>query len=192
MSLPFSRSPFVVVIYTLESLMPPVRCPQCTKKFKDQTTLLKHMNQPISSCLTHFQELINIADTLQKGAQTADHQLVEENYEPLYSMDTTEDIFSAPPFCSPQAPPRNTETVQYPFKIKKHPTASKIFGHGNTFMDQFDSDNFASARCQGYLYYPFASRDEWELASFLLCSQMSLANIDRFLKLSIVSYTLSS
>ena len=166
--------------------MPSVRCPRCAKKFKDQPTLLKHMNQPVSSCLTHFQELIDIANTLQPAS---DHGTSQS----LYFMDTTEDAPPADPVHStfnPEAPPpRNTgtQTTENPFRIKKHPTAGKTFGRGNTFMDHFDNDGFASARSQGYLYYPFAGRDEWELASFLLRSQMSLANIDRFLKLRLVS-----
>ncbi|KAF9040949.1 hypothetical protein BJ165DRAFT_1327183, partial [Panaeolus papilionaceus] len=35
-------------------------------------------------------------------------------------------------------------------------------------------------------YYPFLTRDEWELASFLLQSGMSLAKIDQFLKLELL------
>src|SRR5271156_5560474 len=103
-------------IFIIHTIMPSVRCPRCIKRFKDQATLLKHMNQPISSCLTHFQELLNIADTLQtKAAQPTDgrSQLGEEL---LYFMDTTEDPFSAPPadsvhssFSPSEAPPaRNT------------------------------------------------------------------------------------
>jgi hypothetical protein len=179
--------------------MAPVRCPRCIKRFKDQATLLKHMNQPISSCLTHFQELLDIANTLQTKATTpaqlTDHQLGEE---PLSFMDTTDDPFSAPladsvhaSFSPSEAPRRNTKTVQNPLRIEKHPTAGQVFGRGETFMDKFDNDDHASARSNGFLYYPFASRHEWELASFLLRSSMSLADIDCFLRLQLVSFTLS-
>jgi len=37
------------------------------------------------------------------------------------------------------------------------------------------------------LYYPFASQDEWDLASFLLHSNLSMASIDKFLNLGMVS-----
>ena len=40
-----------------------------------------------------------------------------------------------------------------------------------------------------HLYYPFAARDEWELVSFLLHSHLSMAAMDHFLKLKLVSYT---
>ncbi|KAF8800937.1 hypothetical protein BYT27DRAFT_7227077 [Phlegmacium glaucopus] len=39
---------------------------------------------------------------------------------------------------------------------------------------------------KGHLYYPFTLRDEWELASFLLCSRLSMAAVDHFLKLKLV------
>jgi hypothetical protein len=57
-------------------------------------------------------------------------------------------------------------------------------------MDKFAKDQFAEARNQGLLYYPFATRDGWELASFLLWSNLSMNVIDHFLKLKLVSYPL--
>lgn len=59
---------------------------------------------------------------------------------------------------------------------------------GTTFMDEFDKDPHASERIQN-LYYPFVSRDEWELASYLLRSDLSVASINIFLSLSLVSLT---
>jgi hypothetical protein len=55
-------------------------------------------------------------------------------------------------------------------------------------MDRCDKDRFTEMR-KGHLYYPFASRDEWELASFLLRSSLSMAAVDRLLKLKLVGYT---
>jgi hypothetical protein len=74
--------------------------------------------------------------------------------------------------------------------IKQHPTSSRVYGSGEMFMDQFNKDKFAEARNQGLLYYPFATRDKWELASFLLWSNLSMNAIDHFLKLELVSYPL--
>ena len=53
-------------------------------------------------------------------------------------------------------------------------------------MDLFNKDEYADAR-QTNLYYPFASQLEWELASFLLKSDLSRVAIDQFLKLQLVS-----
>lgn len=69
--------------------------------------------------------------------------------------------------------------------IEVHPAAGKILGHGSTFMDDFEADPYANER-RDLPYYPFASRDEWELASFLLRSPLSMKSIDMFLSLSMV------
>ncbi|KAF9035863.1 hypothetical protein BJ165DRAFT_1355211, partial [Panaeolus papilionaceus] len=56
---------------------------------------------------------------------------------------------------------------------------------GKTFMELFAEDPFTSARVN-VPYYPFSTRDEWEVASFLLQSGMSMAKIDEFLKLKMI------
>ncbi|KAF9007142.1 hypothetical protein BDQ17DRAFT_1423213 [Cyathus striatus] len=60
--------------------------------------------------------------------------------------------------------------------------AAKIYGTEPTFMDSFDNDKFAEYRSEN-LYYPFASHAEWEVAEFLLNLELSMAQIDVFLKL---------
>jgi hypothetical protein len=65
--------------------------------------------------------------------------------------------------------------------------ASETFGKGSSFMNRFDSDEHAEKR-QENLYYPFSSKDEWALASFLLKSGLSMTAIDEFLHLVLVSY----
>jgi len=66
------------------------------------------------------------------------------------------------------------------------PGASEIYGKGKTYMDLFDDDEYAGNR-EMNLYYPFASQPEWELASFLLKSGLSMVATDEFLKLQMVS-----
>ena len=170
--------------------MPSVRCPRCGKKFKDQTSLLQHMNQPISSCLTHFQECIDIATTLQSDPTISESDdMDQQSFETPDFMDTVEDYLPASSRSSlPASTSQNPVNKQSPFNIKKHPTSGSVYGFGETFMDQCDKDRFTEKR-KGHLYYPFASRDEWELASFLLRSRLSMAAVDCFLKLKLVSYT---
>jgi hypothetical protein len=69
--------------------------------------------------------------------------------------------------------------------------AAHDWGAGETFMGKFDLDDFADQR-QKNLYYPFASKEDWEMAAFLLRSGMSMALIDDFLKLQLVSTSLFS
>ena len=64
--------------------------------------------------------------------------------------------------------------------------ASQTFGKGETFLDIFNKDNYADKRNDN-LYYPFATQPEWELASFLLKSGLSMAQTDEFLRLDLVS-----
>ena len=70
--------------------------------------------------------------------------------------------------------------------FEMYPGAAQTFGRGKTFMDLFDTDSHAEMRSH-YPYYPFASKAEWGLASFLLCSDLSINSIDKFLKLELVS-----
>jgi hypothetical protein len=57
---------------------------------------------------------------------------------------------------------------------------------GLTFLDLFDADEFAECRKEN-LFYPFASKEECEIGDFLLHSPLSMAVIDVFLKLPLVS-----
>ncbi|KAG1891926.1 uncharacterized protein F5891DRAFT_986420 [Suillus fuscotomentosus] len=54
-----------------------------------------------------------------------------------------------------------------------------------TFLDLFDADEYAERRKEN-LFYPFASREEWEVADFLLCSPLSMAAINQFLGLPMI------
>jgi hypothetical protein len=147
------------------------------------------MNQPISSCLTHFKEHINIATTLQLDPPISENDdMDQQSFKPPDFMDTADD-YSLASSCSSLAAStsQNPEDKQNPFNIKKHPTSSSVYGCGETFMDQCNKDRFSERR-KGHLHYPFALRDEWELASFLLHSRLSMAAMDHFLKLKLVSY----
>jgi len=141
------------------------------------------MNQPVSSCLTHYEECINIATTLQSGPLVSESDDIgQRSFEPPNFMDTAEDYFT-----SSLSPSPNPEDRRNPFNIKKHPSSGSVHGRGETFMDRCEEDKFSERR-KAHLYYPFASRIEWELASFLLRSPLSMAAVDRFLKLELVSY----
>ena len=148
------------------------------------------MNQPTSSCLTHFEECVDIATTLQSDPTISESDNMDrQSFEPPDFMDTAEDCLPASSRSSlPASTSQNLDDKKNPFNVKKHPTSGSVYGHGETFMDKCDKDRFTEMR-KGHLYYPFTSRDEWELASFLLCSHLSMAAVDRFLKLQLVSYT---
>ena len=186
-----------------------VYCQRCGKKFLDTARVLNHMNQPISSCRTHYEELIQIAEALSpEGVQTSgicpedrphkmdwsagDSSPIFDNSRsptPMVATDEDQMAIDDPiiddPIIDTSSSHRNS-----PFFTEFYPGASKIFGSGPTFMDNFDNDQFSKER-QVHLHYPFASKDEWQMASFLLRSGLSMAALDLFFKLELVGILLS-
>ena len=75
-----------------------------------------------------------------------------------------------------EALPLNNPTTEH------FPGAAQTYGARQTFMEQFESDVHADKR-KANLYYPFASKSDWEMASWLLRSGLSMALIDEFLAL---------
>lgn len=159
------------------------------------------MNKPLSACTTFTEELVSISDTLStfrahsRVGQTPSPSL---QTGPLESSSSTTDHDSPssspmdidpPSFCAPSSNSRTRPDASLasgsPY-IEVHPGAGKVLGHGSTFMDGFEADLYAEERRE-LPYYPFTSRDEWELASFLLRSSLSMKAIDTFLSLKMVS-----
>jgi hypothetical protein len=152
--------------------------------------VLAHMNNPNSSCHTYYKEMINVGEILcrhrphptqtQSQVQnpldhpTMDDQPLNVGEYPLHDEFGTDDMDT-------DTPGRTDR-----FFTECYPGASQTYGAGRTFMDKFDTDQHSKVRLE-YLYYPFTSRDEWELAAFLLRSSLSMASIDKFLKLGLVS-----
>jgi len=75
------------------------------------------------------------------------------------------------------------------YHVEAYPNASQVYGRGGTLLDVFDADIHAEKR-KDNTYYPFASREEWEIASFLLLSSLSVSAINKFLSLELVSHFL--
>lgn len=147
------------------------RCPRCSRRFEKATSVLKHLNHPRSKC--------------------AQAWFPEQQPKPPFpielSVDGWEDVVDTGPFETiienDETPSDGTPQTHY---SEKFPGASQTFGHGRTFMDRFDSDPFAPER-KDNIYYPFSSESEWELASFLQRSCLSMKSIDEFLALKLVS-----
>ena len=78
------------------------------------------------------------------------------------------------------------DTVSDASNIEYYPGASTTYGTGATFMTEFFSDKYADLRREN-LFYPFASQEDWQLGSWLLRSGLSMAAIDSFLSLDLVS-----
>ena len=163
-------------------------CSKCNHNFKRQQALLAHMNHPQSGCFSHFNEVVNLADDLARFKLHSQHWCdaslgISDTEEPM-NIDPAMDLNDS--FMEED----NEEHVWSSgdgggFFIEEFDGAAKGYGCGKTFMMEFDNDRFSNEHNDN-LYYPFASRDEWELASFLLRSNLSMAAIDRFLLLKLV------
>jgi hypothetical protein len=73
--------------------------------------------------------------------------------------------------------------------IDWHPKPPQTYGRGYTFLDSFRSDENNMCRTENH-YYPFSGRKDWEVALWLLRSGLSMAKVDSFLKLEMVSFRL--
>ncbi|KAF8836973.1 hypothetical protein BDN67DRAFT_881692, partial [Paxillus ammoniavirescens] len=71
--------------------------------------------------------------------------------------------------------------------VELYEGCSEVFPGGKTFMDSFREDRYADER-QENLYFPWASKEEWAFASWLLRSRLSMAAIDTLLLLKIMSF----
>jgi hypothetical protein len=162
-----------------------MRCTRCQRKFRDRKALLCHMNHPFGACYNHFQEVADLADELERY-KNRPTQNVHNNVQP---MDLRTDMDVDTMFTEHDGSGEIDWSMddREPF-VDEYEGAAKDYGTGTTFMDEFDRDQYAGERIKN-LYYPFASRDEWEFAAFLLRSDLSMASIDSLLSLNLVSST---
>lgn len=142
------------------------RCPSCDSQFDSHTGVLKHMNHPRSSCVNWFMT----------------HQ---QQIPPTFTSAPLSPVFNEtlPDFYTPSID-NDTTDIRLPEEVRDHfPGAGQTFGKSPGFMEVFDSDVHADMRKEN-IYYPFASKGEWEIASFLERCGLSMNWIDELLCLS--------
>lgn len=141
------------------------RCPVCFHFFSD---VLRHLNHRQSRCSAWL------------GTST------QPNSPPPRHDQDFEDTFL------PDPPPPHSDHQQAPSPAPSAPShiyfpgAGATYGQAQTFLDRFNEDQYAPFRAANR-YYPFSNEVEWELASFLLSSNMSMRKVDEMLKLKLVS-----
>jgi hypothetical protein len=143
------------------------------------------MNHPFGACYSHFQEMADLANELQKfkNRPARAHNGDDDTLEVRYDMDVDSTLMEHD----------NTRESDWGMDdglfIEEYEGSAKEYGTSTTFMEEFDRDQYAGERAKN-LYYPFASKDEWELAAFLLRSDLSMVSIDTLLSLKLVSVRL--
>ena len=177
-------------------------CPACGGKFKSVT---KHLSSPFTSCRPWYGDLISITELLtERDPLPATHfspsptpscsqsempPSLLDNLHPQVHSDPMD--FDTGDHTSPSLGPVHHITAANPtmkdgYYAKMHPNTPIVKMGGETFMDQFDKDRFVGERKQN-IYYPFADRDDWEMGYWLLNSGLSMAAINKFLSLKLVS-----
>ena len=154
-------------------------CNRCEKRFG-------------SNCWKNYPILLDTQDNLSPSASTS--QKVPSTPPPMFpspfefvmEFDATATMDAMDMDDNYQSDEYSGQAILPPIYTEHFCGASKIFGEGETFMDIFDKDGNAENQKMN-LYYPFTSQTEWELASFLLKSGLSMVATDEFLKLQLVS-----
>jgi len=184
------KGPSLIRTPNLERLQMP-RCPRCAKRFKSNTRVLQHMNQPHSLCAAWVPELFRVAEILTtRTVETHHNGPSSHRVSDTFPADTQEDYIFDEDQAMDDSPewhfPSSTPGPNNPLE-EEYTGAAKVYGQGQTFMDRFGADIYAEHR-ETNLYYPFASKGDWEIGNFLEGSSLSMSAIDAFLSLELVSY----
>ena len=148
------------------------------------------MNQPHSTCFSHFDEMVNLQDDLARFKARSQSHFNDGNTgrdhgtgEPMDFDDGITGSDAGEPMDLDPGPIERD--IEQRYFIEEYAGAAKEYGLGSTFITEFNNDRFSNERITN-IYYPFSSRAEWELAFFLLRSDLSMAAIDTFLSLELV------
>ncbi|KAG2108289.1 hypothetical protein DEU56DRAFT_874535 [Suillus clintonianus] len=179
-------------------------CPNCLKEFQSAWAVSRHLSQPLTSS--------QILQDSQFADQHATLGPSESSSNPRHSrtpspfqvqvdseeMVHVQDLNDSGYFYGDEGgvvglesdlpgsveEPLGSQASEKPY-VERFRNAAKVYRRGQTFWDRFNMDPYSAYR-KDNLYYPFASRQDWELGSFLLCSSLSMAAIDEFLELELI------
>ncbi|ETW78381.1 hypothetical protein HETIRDRAFT_325629 [Heterobasidion irregulare TC 32-1] len=163
----------------------PAFCPKYGKTFVSEVRVVKHLNgrqSPCSGWLSELASMVAATDVADCAAgQTQDGPTLAGIGDDM-DIDWAADWDKYPEVSSC---PDTARTNPLLLAEDLFPGAGKTYGQAPTFMDTFDADIHAEKRVDN-IFYPFANKDDWEMASFLLRSGLSVAKTDEFLSLNYV------
>jgi hypothetical protein len=157
------------------------RCPNCGKSgFANHEATARHMGQPRSGCSTWSDNLIRLHEELLPvwpGVHfTQQDMVIDENAgNPQEFYNEEQGAMSD----------YHAQEGQDLPSIQHFPGAARTFQGGTTFLNHFDMDQFSNYQTSN-IYYLYASHGEWEIASWLLQSSLSMSAINSLLSLDLV------
>lgn len=113
------------------------------------------------------------AEAPNGSVQTVDQPAANGGVQPIADAPTANSI-------------QPTASINKSPVIDKHPSAGESFGEGKTIIDEILSESLGTEREQN-IFHPFRDSDDFEMGAWLIKSGISMAEIDKFLKLPWVS-----
>ncbi|KAG1753541.1 uncharacterized protein EDB91DRAFT_1285700 [Suillus paluster] len=165
-----------------------LQCPSCGKDgFKTDTAVARHMSQPRSGCNSWLDELIWLKSHLppEDDPMESDNDVggsYEEDDDDDVYFGNTDDGGRGSPVGggwdeASGTPTKDIEEEMHSKVTDCFPGAAETYGMGHTFLGLFNTDE-NSVYCKTNLYYPFSCKQDWEIASWLLRSGLSMGKID--------------
>ncbi|KAG6373942.1 hypothetical protein JVT61DRAFT_6105 [Boletus reticuloceps] len=166
-------------------------CPYCLKQFQTRQGVTCHVRQPLRRCRAWQNDLVPVAEVLDREWETppSSPAFFPDIPESPMQVDATVDnldyklgghnVNMKDDQCC-QLPTIDSEENGY--SVMQFEGAAQTFEGGEVFLNRFNMDTYLF-QCKQNIYYPFATEKEWKLAKYLLCSPLSMAQIDEFFKL---------
>lgn len=140
------------------------------------------MNQPASRCHGWVDNLIQIGELLD-----TESNIGNPDSPPPESVAQAYGDCDSPARGSLELHDEDEPGDPYQGTVEEFPGAAAIYSRQqNSFLERFDRDQFSQER-RVNLYYPFASRADWEMGLWLTRSGLSMAATDSLLSLDLVS-----
>ncbi|KAG1786723.1 hypothetical protein EV424DRAFT_1551366 [Suillus variegatus] len=158
---------------------------KCGKTFTKDSSITRHLSQPRTSCHSYMCDIVNISQFTQVQLPWCD---VSPSAPELDPDTCVEDQLQFNDFWNigDDFGSLDNDFGAAGESLEKYEGAGACYSkNGLTFLDVFDADEYAEYR-KDNLFYPFASKEEWEVADYLLRSSLSMAAIDEFLKLRMI------
>jgi hypothetical protein len=110
-----------------------MRCARCQQKFRDRKALLCHMNHPFAACYSHFQEVADLSDELERHKNRSTQNVHDNNVQ---SMDLGPDMDVDAMFMEHHDLGENDWSMDDgELFVDEYEGAAKEYGTGTTFMD---------------------------------------------------------